>query len=251
MADRNHNDLELTQPRGVILRRIFAMARPYAAYLAAGVAIGMVMSAMNLLRPYLIGASITATLESLKGGQWTWQNVRPLVWPLGILAIVTACVIGLGYGNSMLMVRTRMKILTDFRRRIYRKILRQSFLYFDKQETGQLINRAIGDVNMLRMFYTMVLVQGSETALLIVGTMVAMFWIDPWVGLIGVPFVPVYALAMIIFSKRIHPMFHDMRHELDHSTQILSENVQGVQVVRAFGASRRRRNATTRPSTAS
>ena len=235
MVDRNHNDLELTQPRGVILRRIFAMARPYAAYLAAGVAIGMVMSAMNLLRPYLIGASITATLESLEGGQWTWQNVRPLVWRLGVLAIVTACVVGLGYGNSMLMVRTRMKILTDFRRRIYRKILRQSFVYFDKQETGQLINRAIGDVNMLRMFYTMVLVQGSETVLLIVGTMVAMFMIDPWVGLIGVPFVPIYALAMIVFSKRIHPMFHDMRHELDHSTQILSENVQGVQVVRAFG----------------
>ena len=235
MADRNHNDLELTQPRGVILRRIFAMARPYAAYLAAGVATGMVISAMNLLRPYLIGTSITATLESLEGGQWTWQNVRPLVWPLGLLAIVTACVVGLGYGNSMLMVRTRMKILTDFRRRIYRKILRQSFMYFDKQETGQLINRAIGDVNMLRMFYTMVLVQGSETVLLIVGTMVAMFLIDPWVGLIGLPFVPVYALAMLIFSKRIHPMFHDMRHELDHSTQILSENVQGVQVVRAFG----------------
>ena len=235
MADRTHNDLELTLPRGVILRRIFAMARPYAAYLAAGVAIGMVMSAINLFRPFLIGASITATLESLEGGQWTWQNVRPLVWRLGILAIVTACVIGLGYGNSMLMVRTRMKILTDFRRRIYRKILRQSFLYFDKQETGQLINRAIGDVNMLRMFYTMVLVQGSETVLLIVGTMVAMFWLDPWVGLISVPFVPVYALAVIIFSKRIHPMFHDMRHELDRSTQILSENVQGVQVVRAFG----------------
>ena len=235
MADRNHNDLELTQPRGVILRRIFAMARPYAAYLAAGVGMGMVISAMNLLRPYLIGTSITATLESLEGGQWTWQNVRPLVWPLGLLAIVTACVVGLGYGNSMLMVRTRMKILTDFRRRIYRKILRQSFMYFDKQETGQLINRAIGDVNMLRMFYTMVLVQGSETVLLIVGTMVAMFLIDPWVGLISVPFVPIYALAVLIFSKRIHPMFHDMRQELDHSTQILSENVQGVQVVRAFG----------------
>jgi len=235
MADRNHNDLELTQPRGVILRRIFAMARPYAAYLAAGVGMGMVISAMNLLRPFLIGDSITATLKSLEGGQWTWQNVRPLVWRLGILAIVTACVVALGYGNSMLMVRTRMKILTDFRRRIYRKILRQSFVYFDKQETGQLINRAIGDVNMLRMFYTMILVQGSETALLIVGTMVAMFLIDPWLGLISVPFVPIYALAILIFSKRIHPMFHDMRHELDNSTQILSENVQGVQVVRAFG----------------
>ncbi|MCK5558493.1 MAG: ABC transporter ATP-binding protein, partial [Candidatus Hydrogenedentes bacterium] len=158
-----------------------------------------------------------------------------LVWRIVILVLVTAGAIGIGYANAMLMVHTRMKILTDFRRRIYRTILRQSFSYFDKQETGQLINRTIGDVNMLRMFYTMVLVQGSEIALLIVGTMVAMFWIDPWVALVALPFIPVYVLAMFVFSKRIHPMFHDMRHELDRSTQILSENVQGVQVVRASG----------------
>ncbi len=235
MAGKDHDNLELTQPRGVILRRIFAMARPYAAYLAVGVVMGMAMSCLNLLRPYLVGSSITATLESLEGGQWTWQNVRPLVWRIALLAIVTAGAVGLGYANAMLMAHTRMKILTDFRRRIYRKILQQSFSYFDKQETGQLINRTIGDVNMLRMFYTMVLVQGSEIVLLIIGTMAAMFWIDPWVALVALPFVPVYAFAMIVFSKRIHPMFHDMRHEMDRSTQILSENVQGVQVVRAFG----------------
>ncbi|MDY7009337.1 MAG: ABC transporter ATP-binding protein [Planctomycetota bacterium] len=235
MAGRDHDNLELTQPRGVILRRIFAMARPYAAYLAVGVVMGMVMSCLNLLRPYLVGSSITATLESLEGGQWTWQSVRPLVWRIILLATATAGAVGLGYANTMLMAHTRMKILTDFRRRIYGKILRQSFSYFDKQETGQLINRTIGDVNMLRMFYTMVLVQGSEIGLLIIGTMAAMFWIDPWVALVALPFVPIYAFAMVLFSKRIHPMFHDMRHEMDRSTQILSENVQGVQVVRAFG----------------
>jgi len=212
------------------------MARPYGGYLAAGVAIGMAVSCLNLLRPYLVGSSITATLESLEGGQWTWQNVRPLLWRIVLLTVVTAAAIGLGYAGAMLMAHTRMKILTDFRRRIYRTILRQSFSYFDKQETGQLINRTIGDVNMLRMFYTMVLLRGSEVGLLVVGTIVALFWIDPWVALVGVPFVPIYAVAMLVFSKRIHPMFHDMRHELDRSTQILSENVQGVQVVRAFGS---------------
>jgi ABC-type multidrug transport system fused ATPase/permease subunit len=235
MAARDHNDLELTQPRGVILRRIFAMARPYSRYLAAGAAMGMAMSCLNLLRPYLVGSSITATLESLEAGQWTWANVRPLVRRLVMLAIVTAGAVAVGYASAILMAHTRMKILTDFRRRIYRKILRQSFPYFDRQETGQLINRTIGDVNMLRMFYTMVLVQGSETGLLIVGAMVAMFWIDPWVALVGIPLVPIYALAMLAFSKRIHPVFHDMRRELDRSTQVLAENVQGVQVVRAFG----------------
>jgi hypothetical protein len=38
-----------------------------------------------------------------------------------------------------------MKIMTDLQRRIYRRLIRQSFSYFDKQDTGILINRTIGD----------------------------------------------------------------------------------------------------------
>ncbi|MBE3069077.1 MAG: ABC transporter ATP-binding protein, partial [Planctomycetes bacterium] len=92
-----------------------------------------------------------------------------------------------------------------------------------------------GDVNMLRMFYTMLLVRGTEIVLFIVGAAAMLIWLDRYVAAVALPFIPVYVAAMVLFTNRIHPMFHDMRHELDRSTQILSENVQGVQVVRAFG----------------
>jgi ATP-binding cassette subfamily B protein len=51
---------------------------------------------------------------------------------------------------------------------------------------------------------------------------------------VAVPVVPIFVLSMAIFATKIHPMFHTMRDELDRSTTILSENVQGIQVVRAF-----------------
>jgi len=235
MAKAHSGELELTQPRGVILRRIFAFARPYRGLLAGGAAIGAAIAGLSLLGPFLIGSSITATLETFRAGRWDWEGVRPLAWLVAAMIGVEAARLALQYGNAMLMVHLRMKILTDLRRRIYRRILRQSFSYFDRQDTGQLINRTIGDVNMLRMFYTMLLVRGSEILLFIVGAAVALVWLDRYVALVAIPFIPLYVVAMMVFSTRIHPMFHDMRHELDRSTQILSENTQGVQVVRSFG----------------
>ena len=235
MARQHEDDLELTQPKGVILRRIFAFAAPYRWLLAGGAGLGAVIAATSLLGPYLVGSSITATLETFRAGRWDWVGLRPLVRLILLMVGVEAVRMALQYGNAMLMVHLRMKILTDLRRQIYRKILRQSFSYFDRQDSGQLINRTIGDVNMLRMFYTMLLVRGSEIALFIVGAGVALVWLDRYVAMVAIPFIPLYIVAMVLFSNRIHPMFHDMRHELDRSTQVLSENVQGVQVVRAFG----------------
>ena len=237
MAQRG-SDLELTQPKGVLLRRIFALAKPYRWRLVGCAAIGAVIAGLSLLEPYLIGGSITASLDPLQTGVWNWENTRPLVRYVVALVAVSGVLMGLRYGNSMLMVHLRMKILTDLRRRIYRKLLRQSFSYFDKQDSGQLINRTIGDVNMLRMFYTLLLVRGTEIALFILGAGAVLIWMDRYVALVSVPFIPVYTVVVVLFVRRIHPMFHDMRDELDRSTQVLSENVQGVQVVRAFGRQR-------------
>jgi len=228
-------DVKLKSSARVVLRRILAMAVPYRGYLAAGVAMGMAMSALNLLRPYIVGSSLTVTLDALQGGRWDWETVRPLVWWLAVLVAVTAMVVTVEYANSIVMVHFRMKILTDLRHQLYRKILGQSFSYFDHQDTGQLINRTIGDVNVLRTFYTLVIVRGAETSLLILGAIGALLVLDWRVAVVAALFIPVYAVAMVAYARRLHPQFHDMRTELDRSTQILSENVQGVQVVRAFG----------------
>ncbi len=235
-----HDDFELTQPRRVILARIFRLATPYRGWLAAGVALGLLTAGLTLAQPYVLGSGITEALAAVGGttgvdGGWSDEALWSLVRIMALFLVVSAAGIGVRYANEMLMVHFRMKVLTDLRRKIYRKILRQSFTYFDRQDTGQLINRTIGDVNMLRMFYTMVLVRGSEVVLFLLGALAALVWIDVYVAAVAMLFIPLYSIAIYVFADRIHPRFHEMRHELDEATQILSENVQGIQVVRAFG----------------
>jgi ATP-binding cassette subfamily B protein len=226
---------ELTQPKGVILRRLFRIGRAYRGLLAAGIALALCISGFALLQPYLVGRGINATLQSLREGGATWERFYPLA---RIVAALLACAlvqIGLQYGNTILMTHLRLQVLTDLRKRLYRRILGQSFSFFDRRDTGQLINRAIGDVNMIRQFYMTVLIRGAEVLFSRGGYMTAIALLDPYVAMVAVPFVPVYVVLSLLFVRKVHPQFHDMRHELDRSTSILSENVQGIQVVRAFG----------------
>jgi ATP-binding cassette subfamily B protein len=64
--------------------------------------------------------------------------------------------------------------------------------------------------------------------------MSVLVFFDRYVAFVALPFVPIYVFAVAMISKTVHPMFHDMRDQLDKGTDILSENVQGVQVIRAF-----------------
>jgi ATP-binding cassette subfamily B protein len=234
MPFREHK-LELTQPVGKVLRRLLAQARPHRFLIAGGVAMGLLGAALAFVQPMIEGQGVNEILRTFERGSLMWETWRPLLWVAGVLVAVGLARLGLGYGGTMLLAHLRMRIVTDLRRRIYRRLLTQSFSFYDRQDSGLLINRAIGDVAHVQEFYSGALVRGTETLFSLVFFVGILVYIDPWVALIGLPFLPLYVLAMVIFAGRLHPMFHDMRHELDRATEILSENVQGVQVVRAFG----------------
>ncbi|MCX5672103.1 MAG: ABC transporter ATP-binding protein [Planctomycetota bacterium] len=230
-----HHEFELKSPKRVILRRILAMAKPYRGRLAAGVLLGLVISALSLVQPYVAGQGINAAIRSLEGAGFSWEGFAPVVRIAAVLALVSVARVLVQYVHTMVLTHLEMQIMTALQRRVYRRLLGQSFSYFDKQDTGLLINRTIGDVNFLRQFYTTVLVRGSEVGSSVLFYAGAILWFDSWVAAVAIPFLPVFLLSMTVFATKIHPLFHEMRDEMDRSTTILSENVQGIQVVRAFG----------------
>ena len=234
MSKRGHQEFETTLPKRVIFGRMLALARPYAWYIGGGIAMGLLLMLPAVIQPWIEGVGINQLLDLLFGTGFEWSAFLPLVRIAGIIAAFAAFGMVLRYANTVLMTHLRMKVLTDLQRRVYRKLMHQSFSYFDKQDSGQLINRTIGDVNMLHVFYTMVLVDGPRILFSLLGYMSVLVFFDRWVALVALPFVPVYVFAVVTISRKIHPMFHEMRDQLDEAAIVLSENVQGVQVVRAF-----------------
>lgn len=130
------------------------------------------------------------------------------------------------------------RIVVDLRARVYDKLQRLSFRFFDQHASGSLINRVTGDVHAVRSFVDTVLVQVVILILSIGCYLTYMIRIDLGLTLACLATTPVMWLITAIFSRRIRPQYDRHRDLVDRLILVLTENLNGVHVVKGFGRER-------------
>ena len=113
-------------------------------------------------------------------------------------------------------------------------IYRQSFSYFDKTETGQLISRATSDIEETQMIFGMGLTLGLQSILQIGGVIIAFFFFNVLLSLILIPVIGSSLLVSYYIAKKLKPIFLDTRESFGDLTSTIRENIVGAQVVRMF-----------------
>lgn len=133
-----------------------------------------------------------------------------------------------------LMNRVAQKFIFNLRNRVYHKLQSQSLGYLQRQRTGDLLSRAIGDIDEIQNF----IVSGIDV---IIGegfvwciTVVIVMLIDWRVASIAlVPLLLVYVL-LTIFNRLIKPIYMAARERAGDVTTRLQENLSGVVVIKIF-----------------
>jgi len=119
---------------------------------------------------------------------------------------------------------------TDISNAIYR----QSFSYFDKTETGQLISRATSDIEETQMIFGMGLTLGLQSTLQIGGVIIGFVFFNVLLSLILIPTIGSSLLLSYYIAKKLKPIFMDTRESFGDLTNTIRENIVGGQVVRMF-----------------
>ncbi len=127
------------------------------------------------------------------------------------------------------------QIVVDLRSKVYDKLQRLSFRFFDANSTGAIINRVTSDVQSVRAFVDGVMIQLVILILSLVCYLVYMLRIDTGVTLACLATTPILWLLTAIFSRLVRPAYDRTRELVDQVVLILAENVQGVHVVKGFG----------------
>jgi len=113
-------------------------------------------------------------------------------------------------------------------------ISRQSFSYFDKTETGQLISRATSDVEESEQIFGMGLTLGLRSILQLGGVIIGfiLFSIElSWLLSIAIGS---SLLLSYYLAKKLKPIFLETRNSFGELTNTIRENIVGAQVVRLF-----------------
>ena len=119
---------------------------------------------------------------------------------------------------------------TDISNAIYR----QSFSFFDKTETGQLISRATSDIEETQMIFGMGLNLGFQSILQMIGVFVGFLLFSFELSII---LIIAFACSLTIsyfIAKKLKPIFLETRESFGELTNTIRENIVGAEVVRMF-----------------
>lgn len=126
-------------------------------------------------------------------------------------------------------------IVVDLRDRVYERLQMLSFSYYDTHDSGTIINRVTSDVQSIRAFIQGVLIRAITSGATFILYVVTMLALNARLTLISLAFVVIQIIVMARYAKVVRPLFKIQRELLDDLIKKLSEAVQGMRVIRAFG----------------
>lgn len=208
------------------IKRLGILVRAYTWQIILAALMLLALTAIDMVFPEIIQRVIDI---GVKENQTSYMAMAAgVILGLGVVKTI------IGFGNRYMAEWLAHSIAFDLRNRLYNHIQRLSFSYHDHTASGQLISRCIEDVRSLQNFTGHGFLELSRVVILMVGIIIILFITDPLLAVIAlIPFVPLFTMTTG-FGKRVGKMFLDVDNALGDLSSRLQENVNGVQVVRAF-----------------
>ena len=206
--------------------RILKLLGDYKWLTFAGFALAFAQMGLGLLVPRIIQLTID---NALVGGE-TGLLVAYGLALLGIAVLRFVVAVGRRLANG----KSSLGIEYDLRNRMWAHLLKQSFSYFDRWPTGQLMSRAMSDVQNVRMFLGYGLTFFATNIVMMVAVAIILLALDWRLGLLSLAFLPFLLLVTVRFSRRLQPILKDVQQKIADVTAAAEENVVGSRIVRIF-----------------
>ncbi|MFQ3536449.1 MAG: ABC transporter ATP-binding protein [Aggregatilineales bacterium] len=196
-----------------------------------GVTAKTILNLPEIAQP-LAAAAAGRSLEQLRVDR---LNAEGIILSAALIIVAFAVMRGaFSFLQAYMAEKTSQGIAFDLRNEIYAKIQRLSFSYHDRNQTGQLITRAIDDVEKLRLFLAQGLVLAAQAVLLLGATLIILLLTNWRLTLAILPVLPVALILFMIFGAISQPLFFQVQARLSKVNTILQENLAGIKVVKAF-----------------
>ncbi|HTW94178.1 MAG TPA: ABC transporter ATP-binding protein, partial [Tepidisphaeraceae bacterium] len=173
------------------------------------------------------------------GTIWHWlQSIDPQVAAmrhvLKELTLIICALVILQYLKQVANAKMSMNLVYYLREGVYDKLQRVGFGFHDTISTGQLINRALSDLQNVRMFVQTAVLTTLDMVLIVGGYIILISTISKWFALLSVIPLPIWLMYMRRFGRRVQPVGRAVMEAQDRNISIITENISGVHVIKAF-----------------
>ena len=211
------------------LKRILLYIRPYTALVILSLLLSALTVGLTLYIPILTGRGVDCIVGE---GQVDFKGLMAVITGILIsIAITAAAQWIMNHINNKITYR----IVRDLRTQAFGHLQELPLSYVDRHSSGDLLSRVITDIDQFSDGLLLGFTQLFTGVATIVGTILFMLGINPWITLIVVVLSPMSFLVANFISRKSFTMFKKQSETRGELTGFTNEMLGGIKVVQAFG----------------
>lgn len=220
------------------MRNIMKYLRGYGGVFFLATLSIIIATIMQLATPILIKYAVDSVIGTEPAGNLQFimnlfgKNLVSVVWIIVVINLIRGIFLFLkGYLSSY----AAENIAENMKNSLYKQIQYMTYEYHTKKETGDMIQRCTSDVETIRKFLGVQIVDLGRIIFMVLLTIGIMMSLNFKLTLYAVALIPILFGFSFIFFTKVQKNFKKSDEAEGALTTVLQENLSGVRVVRAFG----------------
>src|SRR2546421_912179 len=193
----------------------------------------------NIVGPKILGLATTKLfegvvqkMEGVPGASVDFNYIAHVLLILGGLYIISALFI---YLQQYLMAGVAQRVVYTMRKQVEGKLSRLPLKYFDSQTHGEILSRAVNDMDNISTTLQQSLTQLITSVVTIIGVIIIMLSISLILSLVVFITLPLSLFVTTVVAKRSQRYFAQQQRALGELNGHVEEMYTGHKIVKAFG----------------
>ncbi|MCM2532508.1 ABC transporter ATP-binding protein/permease [Neobacillus pocheonensis] len=221
------------------LKRLISYLKPHKLHLFAVLITAIISTVFSIVSPKIMGKATTKLFEGLMlkfkgvpGAKIDFDYIGHIIILLIGLYILSAI---FAYIQQFIMAGVAQKTVFNLRKEVDEKLNRLPLKYFDSRTHGEILSRAVNDVDNISTTLQQSLTQLITSIVTIIGVIVMMLSISPLMTLIVIVTLPLSFVATASIAKKSQQYFKGQQKALGQLNGHVEEMYTGHKVIKVFG----------------
>ena len=208
------------------LLRVLRYLRPYRALAVATLLCACLVTALELVPPWLIKVVIDDVI----------QAHRPELLP----PVIAGLLLAYALKNTFASLRIRFnntleqRVVHELREQVFAALQRLSVSYYESRSTGEIMSRVTNDTEHVERIFIDGLEGMLTASLTLAGITVMLFALNWKLALLSMLPIPVLVFSAMFFTRRVHGYYHQIRKHAADLNAYLQDALSGIRETMGF-----------------
>jgi ATP-binding cassette subfamily B protein len=209
-----------------LMRRLLQYLRPYRWHVVFGIALSVVVSALEAVRPYFTKVAVDVDIAN-KDKHGLLMTTLAFFGVLVLRGVMQ-------YFNAYITQWIGQRTIFDLRMEVFKHLQRLSLRFYDKNPIGRMITRVTNDVEVLNEMFSSGIVMVFTDVFTIAGILYFMCTMNWMLTLISLSVLPLLFYLTFLFRRKAREAYREVRLQIARINSFMQEHITGMLVDQIF-----------------